>query len=236
MSHFLHLLENEVHHAALAFMVVVNALRLGWMFRFRSRREKAWPAGKEGAGIAFSLANIVRPGAMESIRAKPFFYVQFVLFHLGVVTAIAETFIIPSAPEVLRVPGVAWTFRMVMAAAFVVGLLRLVRRFRNKAVRFISSADDYFSLVLVILFFGAAFLAVWDDFQRSQTLLLVFFSLTVVFLIYEPFSKIIHYLYYPFTHFFLGRSLGRRGVYPLRPHPDKDDVHPGTRPATEEKV
>jgi hypothetical protein len=31
-----------------------------------------------------------------------------------------------------------------------------------------------------------------------------------------PFSKISHYLYYPFTRYYLGKTLGRRGVYPMR--------------------
>jgi hypothetical protein len=30
-----------------------------------------------------------------------------------------------------------------------------------------------------------------------------------------PFSKISHYLYYPFTRYYLGKSLGYRGVYPI---------------------
>jgi len=219
MSGLLRILEHEVHHAALAFMVVVNALRLVWMFRFRSGKERTWRAGREGAGVGFSLTTIARPGVMESARKNPIFYLQFVLFHLGVVTAIAETFIIPSAPGWFRIPIVLWAFRAIVGAAFVVGLLRLARRLRDKAVRLISSADDYFSLILVILFFGTAFLALLGRFQRSEVLFLAFFGVTAVFLVYEPFSKIIHYLYFPFTHFFLGRTLGHRGVYPLRRTP-----------------
>ena len=39
--------------------------------------------------------------------------------------------------------------------------------------------------------------------------------LTSFFLLYVPFSKISHYLYYPFTRLWLGRTLGHRGTYPL---------------------
>ena len=31
-----------------------------------------------------------------------------------------------------------------------------------------------------------------------------------------PFSKIGHYLYYPITRYYLGRSLGYRGVFPIQ--------------------
>jgi hypothetical protein len=34
--------------------------------------------------------------------------------------------------------------------------------------------------------------------------------------VYVPFSKISHYLYYPFTRYYFGKSMGYRGVYPLK--------------------
>jgi hypothetical protein len=46
--------------------------------------------------------------------------------------------------------------------------------------------------------------------------MLTFFLLTAFFLIYVPFSKIGHYLYYPITRYYLGRSLGYRGVFPIQ--------------------
>ena len=44
---------------------------------------------------------------------------------------------------------------------------------------------------------------------------MAFFLMGSFFLVYVPFSKISHYLYYPFTRYYLGKSLGRRGVFPL---------------------
>jgi cytochrome d ubiquinol oxidase subunit I len=40
--------------------------------------------------------------------------------------------------------------------------------------------------------------------------------LTAFFLVYVPFSKISHYLYYPFTRYYFGKSMGHRGVFPMR--------------------
>ena len=45
--------------------------------------------------------------------------------------------------------------------------------------------------------------------------MLTFFLLTAFFLIYVPFSKISHYLYYPFTRYWLGKTLGHRGSLPV---------------------
>jgi nitrate reductase gamma subunit len=214
MSDLLRFIENEVQIAALLFLALVYAARLIWIFRFRSRKERTFAAGREAKGVGYSLMNVAMPWAMESTRKRPGFYVQFVVFHLGVVAAIAATFIIPYAPGVFRIRAVAFAFQAILAAAFLVGLARLARRLADPVLRLVSSADDYVSLTLMILFFGAGVLAVPNDYHRSEWPLLVFFGLTAFFLVYVPFSKICHYLYYPFTRYYLGRTLGHRGAFP----------------------
>jgi len=151
---------------------------------------------------------------MESTRQKPWFYVQFVVFHLGVAAAIAATFIIPYRPALFRVRPVAVGFQAVLAAGVVVGILRLLRRLRLPAIREISSPDDYFSLALMIVYFAAGFLAVPNPVARPEWPLILFFGLTAFFLVYVPFSKISHYLYYPFARWVLGKTLGHRGIGP----------------------
>ncbi len=200
-------------------MGVVYVLRLVWLFRFRSIRERTFRAGSEKAGVAYSLANVAMPWAMESARKRVGFYAQFVIFHLGVAAAIGATFIIPYAPQIFQMRPVLWIFRLAIGAAFVVGLMRLYRRLSNPAVRLISTLDDYFSLLLMILFFAAGFLAVSNNYQKAEWPLILFFGLTAFFLVYVPFSKICHYLYYPFSRFFLGKTLGHRRVFPPKRNP-----------------
>jgi hypothetical protein len=214
MSEFLRVLENEVQLAALAFLTLVYVIRLAWIFRFKVRRDRTFAAGSERAGAGYSLMNIVLPGAMESTRRRPGFYAQFVLFHLGVAAAIAGTFIIPYAPGLIERPAVLRSFQAVVAAALVVGLARFVRRLTHPVLRAVSSPDDYFSLLLLVVWFGAAVLALPNRPQRGEGPLIAYFGLTAFFLVYVPFSKICHYLYYPFTRFYLGRSLGHRGAVP----------------------
>jgi len=212
--------EGGLQIGALLFMAVVYVVRLGWILRFRSRRERTFPAGREAAGIGYSLMNVAMPWAMESTRRKPWLYAQFVVFHLGVVAAIAATFIIPYRPAWFEVRPVARAFQATLAAAFFVGLLRLVRRLREPTLRLVSSADDYLSLALMVVFFAAGILAVPNRFRTGEWTLLLFFGLTAFFLVYVPFSKICHYLYYPFTRYFLGRTMGHRGVLPPRAEGD----------------
>ena len=71
-----------------------------------------------------------------------------------------------------------------------------------------------FSLVLLTVWFLSAVLAAPNDLAKGEWHLLSFFILTAFFLIYVPFSKISHYLYYPFTRYYFGKTMGYRGLYP----------------------
>jgi nitrate reductase gamma subunit len=75
-------------------------------------------------------------------------------------------------------------------------------------MRAISSPDDYIALALVLLFLLTGLLALlgWEPG------IIAYFILAAFFLVYEPFSKIRHYLYYPFARYFYGAAFGRRGV------------------------
>jgi nitrate reductase gamma subunit len=224
MSPFLKTIENEVQIAALLFLVVVYLLRLRWLFKFRSRKERTFAAGKEREGIAYSLLNVAMPWAMESARKNPFFYAQFIIFHIGVAAAIGATFVIPYWPSLFKINVVVRLFQVFIAAAFFVSLIRLYRRISNPALRLISSLDDYLSLILMILFFAAGVVAVPNRYEIGEWPLILFFGLTAFLLVYVPFSKIGHYLYYPISRFFLGRTLGHRGVFPVHKSPkDKLD-------------
>ncbi|MDO8722665.1 MAG: hypothetical protein Q7J31_10645 [Syntrophales bacterium] len=216
MSEFLRVLENEVQIAALAFMGTVYILRLLWMFRFKAGKEITDPVGNPRKGAAYSMMNVAMPWAMESVRKNLSFYAQFVIFHIGVAAAIAVTFIIPFWPWLLEIKAVALIFQLALGAAFAVGIIRLIRRIISPLMRLISTPDDYFSLALMISFFAAGFFAVPNEYKASEWPLIVFFIMTAFFLLYVPFSKISHYLYYPFARYFLGKTMGHRGVFPRK--------------------
>lgn len=220
MSELLLFSEGTLQEAALAIMTIVYFLRLYWLTRFMAGRERQAPTGtgstKPRKSIVYSWANVAMPWAMESTRTKLFLYVQFVVFHLGVTAAIGLSFIIPYLPELLNSPAIVLILQIIIGSAFVVGLLRMIRRFGSNYMRAISSPDDYFSLLLLTVWFGFAFFAVPNNISGGEGIVLTYFILTAFFLIYVPFSKISHYLYYPFTRYYLGKSLGRRGVFPIR--------------------
>jgi len=220
MSDLLHFAEHRLQEMALGFMAVVYVTRIAWFLRFKAGRDRQAPAGTPGTGrtrgILYSWGIVAMPWAMESTRRHVVLYAQFVTFHLGVAAAIALSFVIPYAPGLLESRGVVLALQGIIGAAFLVGVARMGRRVGDPYMRAISSPDDYFSLALLTcwLCFGA--LAAPNDAGGGEGVLLTFFLLTAFFLVYVPFSKISHYLYYPFTRYYLGRTLGHRGVFPLR--------------------
>ena len=212
---------HTLHWYALAFMGLVYILRITWFLRrFKAGGDRQASTGVPGRttpqkGILYSWGNVAMPWAMESSRTKPFFYAQFVAFHLGVTAAILLLFIIPWWPGLLENGIAVLVLRIPIGAAFLVGLGRMVRRFGDKYMRAISSPDDYFSLILLTVWFFFAFLAVPNSTANGEWHLIGYFILASFFLVYVPFSKISHYLYYPFTRYYLGKSLGHRGVFPI---------------------
>ena len=218
MSELLHFAEHRLQEVCLGIMAVVYTLRVLWLLRFKAGRERQAPTGATDTtprrGILYSWLIIGRPGAMESTRTRRFLYFQFIVFHLGVTAAIGLSFIIPYAPGLLNRSPLVWGVQTIIAGAFLVGVYRFVRRVSDPYMRAISSPDDYFSLILLTMWFFFAVLAAPNRSAWGEWHLLAYFFLTAFFLLYVPFSKISHYLYYPFTRYYFGKSMGYRGVYP----------------------
>lgn len=211
-----------IHWIALGVMAVVYTLRIWWLMRFKLAVDRSAPGnptrtdGKRGA--TYSLFNVAMPWAMESTRRGFFFYLTFVLFHLGVAAGIGLAFVSTVAPDALRIPVVAWSVGGTIGAAFLIAVYRLLRRTLRPVMRLISTPDDYFSLGMLTVWFALgvvtqAHIAGAPQFS-SESYLVAYLLLTSFFLLYVPFSKISHYLYYPFSRIYIGRALGHRGSMP----------------------
>jgi len=228
MSDFLHFSEHRLQEVALAFMALVYLTRIIWYMRFKAGKERQAKTGLPDTsvrkGVLYSWANIAMPWAMESTRKKYLLYLQFVVFHLGVAAAILLSFLIPYAPRLLESSAPVLLFQIITGAACAVGILRMIRRAGSPYMRAISSPDDYFSLALLTVWLFFATLAAPNSTAGGEWRLLTFFILTAFFLIYVPFSKISHYLYYPFTRYYFGKTMGHRGTYPIRRGPVPGDA------------
>lgn len=219
-SPLLHFAEDKLQIFALSFMALVYILKIRWILKFPAGKDRQAPGGSPDTsaqkGAIHSLFNIALPWEMASTRQHPFFYVQFVIFHIGVAASILMSLLIPYVPEWIAGRAAVVALQSIFAAAFLVGLVRMARRLTDPYIRGISTPDDYFSLALLVVWLGFSFLAAPNDRQSGEWPLLAYFFLTAFFLVYVPFSKISHYLFYPFARWYLGRTLGHRGVYPVK--------------------
>jgi len=235
-------LAHMLHNIALAVMALIYTIRLFWILRFKAAQERQARTGRldtsRAKGAAYSMLNIFMPWGMESTRKKPFFYLQFGIFHIGVVAAISLSGVIAHAPWLLTdFPILVTLYQVACGAACAVGVLRIIRRVSSPVMRLISTPDDYFAVTLLTVWFGVAAVAAPNNLSGGETIQLVFYFMTTFFLLYVPFSKISHYLYYPFTRYYLGKTLGHRGVFPLQrgPQPSETEMKRQLELAAEQK-
>ncbi|MHC4777226.1 MAG: hypothetical protein ACYTFG_01475 [Planctomycetota bacterium] len=229
MSNLLHFTEHTLQEIALAFMATVYITRISWfLLRFKAGKDRQARTGAKSTspekGAMYSMANVAMPWAMESTRRHMLFYVQFVVFHVAAITSISMTFVIPYLPVVLENLILVRVLQVLFGAGFLIGVGRFIRRVASPYMRAISTPDDYFSLALLTVWLFFAVLAAPNDISGGEGIMLTYFFLTTFFLVYVPFSKISHYLYYPFTRFYFGKTMGHRGVYPLKRAPSTNHV------------
>jgi hypothetical protein len=203
-SEFQHL----THQIGTAVLMFLYALRLLTLLLRRPAVDLASnPPGEVWRGVVDAFVTIVAPWRMESSRKHWTHYAEFVVFHLGVFACIALSFAFTYFAELLTVPVRAVVLAL-MVASGIAGGLRLVRRVRQPEMRIISSPDDYLAMGMVLGFLGTGILGLlgWE------AAIIAYFVVSALFLVYEPFSKIRHYIYYPFARYYYGASFGRRGV------------------------
>ncbi len=118
---FLAFSETTLQEVALVFMALVYTTRLIWFFRFKAGKDRQPQTGDPlttpQGGSSYSLRIVAMPWAMESSRSKPFLYAQFVVFHLGVVSAILMSFLIPYLPATMGPQAVVLLLQVVIGAA-----------------------------------------------------------------------------------------------------------------------
>jgi len=197
-----------VHLIATPVMVVLYTLRLVILFRHRLAKDRSPdPKGDLAKGVADAFLTLVMPWKMQSTRKHWTYYVEFMAFHLGLAFNISLAYLITFAAAFMTGP-VRTVFVAFIAVGLVAGIIRFIGRLTRPDLKVISSFDDYFSLFLVLLFDATGILAlqgiVWGSY--------LYFVVVGFFLIYAPFSKIHHYLYYPFARFFYGSDISRKGI------------------------
>ena len=200
--------QQHIHEIGTAILVLLYLVRLVVLLRRRPARDLATnPRGEIWRGTVDAFLTIIAPWRMESTQRHWMRYVEFAVFHLGVFACIALSFVITYAPGALTPPVRAVALGLI-ATSLLSGGLRLYRRVRLPEMRIISSPDDYLAMGMVLGFLGTGMLGL----MGWEAAIIAYFIVSALFLVYEPFSKIRHYIYYPFARYYYGAAFGRRGV------------------------
>jgi hypothetical protein len=196
------------HLVATPITLLLYTLRLVYLLRRRAVQDRSPdPRGEIGRGIRDAFLTLVMPWRMESTRRHWTYYLVFVAFHIGLLFNISLAYLITYASGIMTAP-VRLVFTIFIAIGLLAGILRLVRRWMLPEMRIISSADDYFSLSMVLLYNLAGILILQGSAWGSYA----YFVVVFIFLVYEPFSKMNHYIYYPFARYFYGSETTRKGI------------------------
>lgn len=191
--------------AALTLMLTRTAARV-------AKPTFAVSAGSESSGIAYAFFKGMLPSEKESVRKHLPTFTGGLLYHAGIFAAfvllgleLTRTYVLGTVASVLQI---------VIALGLVAGLALLVKRIVLRKMRIISTPDDFITNGLVDLFLALSLMA-----TMSQTILPLYFMVTVLLLLYVPLGKIRHCVFFFCTRTIFGRLFGRRGVLP---HPAQE--------------
>jgi len=202
--------------AASWFFVLFAAWRLGAIVLAGRSGRKAQPAGSPAMGAIRSIFGRFSPRRMFWRSGKVWFVtLAGYAFHLGLFAVLF--FAQPHVDFIDKhILGFGWQtlprWGFIVAAQFAfAGLLALwLRRFVDPVVRLISRPDDHFAsgLTFAVMLTGCMALGEQSTFLRVSHLLMV-----EIWLVYFPFSSLMHTFTWPLSRGFTGAVAGRRGTH-----------------------
>ncbi len=192
---------------ALIFCIFVFAKKLQVFNQLTRPVDLAQPKGNIQKGLAYAYTLGMAPWSKESTRRHMVSYVRGVIFHVGIFTGLATLIVSPwigNLPAIIKI-GLA----IISAVCALMGFIGFLARFVDTNLKALSTKDDYFAVLLVSLFIGVT--GLWLIFP---TLSALYYTISTVMLIYAPFSKIRHCIYFAYSRLFFGKFVGSRAVLP----------------------
>jgi len=215
MNDFYEFLTGPALWAAFIVFIVGLIVRLTYLYGISKERDRVL---YNHVNVKWAIRSIVHwliPLGSVGLRNQPVFAIAFFLFHiclLGVpIFLLAHNMLwqeafgvgLPSLPDSI---ADALTVVFLLAAAVL-----LLRRIIRAEVRFLSTAWDYFLLILTSAPFVTGFLAYHQIGPYKLTMILhVLFA--EILLIIIPFSKLGHIFLFFFSRVSFGFEMGRRGA------------------------
>ena len=212
---FLQFVEGPLWYLAATIFLAGAAWRLAGLLRLGRKPDLAPPRASAAAGFLIGNLRHFLPRTTFVLRT----YVHLIggyAFHLGLFVLLLF-----AAPHVdfidKRILGIdwpalpRWLFILTAEIAFAGLILLWVRRICDPVMRQISDRDDHIGswLTFLVMLTGCLALEQSHDALRATHMLFV-----DLWLIYFPFSRLMHAFTFLLTRGFTGATYGRRGVTP----------------------
>jgi nitrate reductase gamma subunit len=220
-------------YLALFFCLTSSFIHFIKLVKLGAPKEFSEEAGNISAGVLYSNTGAMLPKQKESAYKHLPTYTAGAFFHIGSFIALISFFVLifdmftSDAVSIflfqkIIIPGL---IALCLWISSFCGVGLFIKRVISKKLRPISNADDYISVLLVVLFqiisailftiyaFHFNFHNYFSHAAHNTIFCLYFLSATLLF-IYLPFGKLRHTVYYFAARYHLGFFYGRRGTWP----------------------
>jgi nitrate reductase gamma subunit len=200
------------HNLTLAALVVsLASLAYHFLRLVQSGRPRDYSRikGNIKSAMVYSFLGAMSPPKKESARLHLPTYIAGILYHIGTFASIA---LLPAFLLDIHLSGAVQSACVgLLAASGLCGVGIFIKRIAVQRVRNLSTVDDYISNGLVTAFHFSTLMLLVDE-----TIAPFYFSNASVLLLYLPFGKLKHALYFLAARYQLGLFYGRRGIWPVR--------------------
>jgi nitrate reductase gamma subunit len=196
---------------------LLSVVLLGW------KRDRVPNRGSKAGGVAVAYAKGILiwpfiPWVKNTFSRNPITYLAGGLFHLGLFVVIflgaAHMLVWKSLLgfgwPTLPLPIVDW-----LAAGAIVAMIALfINRLVNPVLKLISGPAEWLNLLAVFLPMLTGYIMTHHLWFRYEALFSLHMLAVDVLLIWIPFSRISHFMFYFFSRTFHGAQAGKRAVMP----------------------
>jgi hypothetical protein len=183
---------------------MLHAVRL---IRLGKPVDLSTPKGDVSSAVIYSFTGAMHPGKKESAFLHLPTYTAGIIYHLGTFLSLPLFFLLFAGLS-LPLP-VLYTAAIFLVLSVISGISIFIKRFVKKGLRELSNPDDYLSNLLVTIFQ----LLTASALLYSQ-LLPACSVWAGILLLYLPFGKLRHVVYFFAARYQLGFFFGWRGVWP----------------------
>lgn len=213
MNDFYNFLTGPAAWIAFLTFIIGLILRVAYLYGLSKERDRVFYNHMDLRWGLRSIFHWLVPLGSVSLRRQPIFGIAFYLFHLcllGVPLFLLAHNMLWQEAFGVSLPSLSESVADYLTVLFLVSaLFLLLRRIIQPEVRILTTAWDYFLLILTSLPFITGFLA-YHQIGPYQLMLITHILSSEVLLIVVPFSKLGHVILFFFSRAFIGFEMGQR--------------------------